>query len=116
MTVSHVTTHVLDTTLGRPAAGLPVVLESAADRSLDRWTSVSAGFTDTDGRIDDFGPAKLPAGIYRMVFDTGVYFAAAGQADFYPEVVVVFRLTEEDSHHHIPLLISPFSYSTYRGN
>ncbi|MCO5995332.1 hydroxyisourate hydrolase [Actinoallomurus rhizosphaericola] len=99
-------THVLDAAAGRPAAGVPVRLESRApDRS---WTPVAAGRTDEDGRIRDWPDPG--AGVHRLVFET------EGFSAFYPEVTVAFRITEPDGHHHIPLLLSPFAYSTYRGS
>lgn len=100
-----VTTHVLDAALGRPAVGLRVRLESAAGEV------VGEARTDDDGRVRDLG-AALP-GVHRLVFSTGEWFAAAGRETFYPEVVVTFALGE--GHHHVPLLLSPFAYSTYRG-
>ncbi|GAB3440976.1 hydroxyisourate hydrolase [Streptomonospora sediminis] len=114
--MSHVTTHILDTALGRPAGGVPVRLDAAADPDRTAWKPVAAGRTDDDGRVPGLGPDRLPAGYYRIVFDTGSYFAATGRRGFYPEVTVVFDLADEDAHHHVPLLLSPFSYSTYRGS
>jgi 5-hydroxyisourate hydrolase len=111
--VSAITTHVLDTARGRPAAGIDVVLERA---SATGWDAVGRGTTDADGRLRDLLPAGAPAaGRYRLTFDTGAYFAAAGERAFYPEVVVVFAV-DGDEHHHVPLLLSPFGYSTYRGS
>jgi len=102
-----VTTHVLDTTRGVPAAGIPVVLEDPAGEVLAR------GRTDDDGRVRDLGPDELAAGVYRLVFDTAGYLGPDG---FFPEVAVCFRLTEPVRQHHVPVLLSPFSYSTYRGS
>jgi 5-hydroxyisourate hydrolase len=99
-------THVLDAAVGRPAEGVPVRLESrAADGS---WKSVAAGRTDADGRFGDW-PAP-GAGVHRLVFETERISA------FYPEVAVAFTISEPERHHHIPLLLSPFAYSTYRGS
>ncbi len=106
MTVS---THVLDAVTGRPAAGVPV---SLAFRSAGGWVAVESGETDADGR-HRFGAATEP-GVYRMAFGTEGYFAARGVAAFYPEVVITF--TAGDGHYHVPLLLSPFAYSTYRGS
>ncbi|QVQ51814.1 hydroxyisourate hydrolase [Spiractinospora alimapuensis] len=112
--MSHVTTHVLDTALGRPAAGVPVTLEArAAD---DTWTLVAHGTTDDDGRISDLGPSALPAGAHRITFDTATYFDASDQRGFFPEITVTFELSDTASHYHVPLLLSPYSYSTYRGS
>jgi 5-hydroxyisourate hydrolase len=110
--MSQLTTHVLDTTLGRPAAGVPVALAAFADGS---WIVLADGVTDADGRARDLGPSSVPPGRYRFTFDTAAYFAATGQVGFHPEVVVTFDVTD-DSHHHVPLLLSPFAYSTYRGS
>ena len=112
--MSAVTTHVLDTVTGTPAAGVAVVLERAVD---DGWERVGAAATDADGRCRDLGPDTLPVGTYRLDFATAAWFAAAGRETFYPSVVVVFALTDpERAHHHVPLLLSPFAYSTYRGS
>ncbi|GJO50704.1 5-hydroxyisourate hydrolase precursor [Mycobacterium marinum] len=78
-------------------------------------TPVASGRTDDDGRIKSLG-AALAAGIYRLRFDTGEYFAVSGTAGFYPEVVIAFDLTDVDAHYHVPLLLSPYAYSTYRGS
>ncbi|MCO5971368.1 hydroxyisourate hydrolase [Actinoallomurus soli] len=99
-------THVLDAAAGRPAAGVPVRLESRA--SDGSWTPVAAGRTDEDGRFRDWPDPG--AGVHRLVFET------EGLSAFYPEVTVVFRITRPGGHHHIPLLLSPFAYSTYRGS
>ncbi|GHC89351.1 5-hydroxyisourate hydrolase [Nocardiopsis terrae] len=114
--MSHVTTHILDAALGSPARDVPVRLEAAADRGRTSWRTVAEGRTNDDGRVPDLGPDQLTAGYYRVVFDTGAYFAATGQKGFYPEVSIVFDLAEEDQHYHVPLLLSPFAYSTYRGS
>jgi len=108
--VSHVTTHVLDAALGQPAAGIAVAL-SGPDGDL-----IAVGTTDADGRVSELGPAVLPAGDYRLEFDTGGYFAAAGRTTFYPRVTIDFILTDVSAHYHVPVLLSPFAYSTYRGS
>ena len=108
--MSTVTTHVLDTTLGRPAAGVAVRLERADG------AEVTSEVTDADGRIGDLGPDGLPPGVYRIVFGTGAYFARDGRHAFYPEVVVTFLVEEGGGHYHVPLTLSPFAYSTYRGS
>jgi 5-hydroxyisourate hydrolase len=107
--MSTVTTHVLDAALGRPAVGVRVRLESTDG-------TVGTGTTDADGRARDLAPSALPAGTYRLVFDTAAYHAASGQPSFYPEVCVTFRLSDPEQHLHVPLLLSPFAYSTYRGS
>jgi len=107
--VSAVSTHVLDTVRGEPASGILVRLERAGSGELGRAT------TDADGRISDFGVASLSAGTYRLVFETGAYLRAAGDG-FFPEVVVTFAADGLRPRYHVPLLLSPFSYSTYRGS
>ncbi|WP_375430839.1 hydroxyisourate hydrolase [uncultured Friedmanniella sp.] len=106
MTRSRVTTHVLDAVAGRPAVGVTARLEGA-DGSL-----IAAGTTDDDGRIGGLGPVDLEPGSYRITFATGAYFAAT----FYPEVVLSFTIDDPDAHYHVPLLLSPYAYSTYRGS
>ncbi len=111
--MSHVTTHVLDAALGRPAEQVAVRLEH---RSEEGWDLVAEGVTDEDGRIGALGPDHLPEGVYRLVFDTDLYFGATGQVGFYPDVTVSFVLADTAAHYHVPLLLSPFAYSTYRGS
>ena len=108
--MSHVTTHVLDAALGRPAVGVAVAL-FGADGTL-----IADGATNDDGRVPDLGPEALPAGEYRIVFETGAYFAASGTAGFYPRVTIDFELADASAHYHVPVLLSPFAYSTYRGS
>jgi hydroxyisourate hydrolase len=111
---SAITTHVLDTALGRPAAGVSVRLEQRAEAG--EWLPLGEGVTDADGRIREVGPANVPAGTYRFTFDTGGYFATGGRETFFPEVTITFSVTDPDSHYHVPILLSPFSVSTYRGS
>ena len=113
MSMSHVTTHVLDTGSGRPAADVPVTLHRL---DVDRWVQIAVGTTDADGRIKQLGPDRLPTGTYRLAFDTGRYFAASSTATFFPEVTLTFGVVESEAHYHVPLLLSPFAYSTYRGS
>ncbi|MGH3587492.1 MAG: hydroxyisourate hydrolase, partial [Pseudonocardia sp.] len=80
------------------------------------WVALGTGVTDADGRCRALAPDDLAPGSYRLGFDTGTYFAATGQSGFYPEVSVVFRVTDPARHHHVPLLLSPFSYATYLGS
>lgn len=105
--MSLVTTHVLDTAKGRPAPGIAVRFERADGKPI------AEGQTDDDGRIRDLGPETLEPGAYRLVFDTGAYL---GPDAFFPEVALTFRITDGTAHHHVPLLLSPFAYSTYRGS
>ncbi|GAA0525150.1 5-hydroxyisourate hydrolase [Saccharopolyspora subtropica] len=111
--MSAVTTHVLDAARGRPASGVAIRLEAAVAGS---WEKVAEGHTDDDGRIRDLGPDQLDVGDYRLTFDTGAYFDAQGVATFYPQVQITFRITDPAQHYHVPLLLSPFAYSTYRGS
>lgn len=119
--MSAVSTHVLDTVRGEPAGGVVVRLERAAGAELAR-IELGRGITDTDGRIADFGVAELPAGTYRLIFETGPYLAGgrggreAGGSAFFPEVVVTFAADGLRPRYHVPLLLSPYSYSTYRGS
>jgi 5-hydroxyisourate hydrolase len=101
-------THVLDATRGRPAAGVAVRL-SGRDGPL------ATGETDADGRCR-LVAGELAAGTYRLVFETGAYFAGNGTETFYPEVTVTFEIRDAAAHHHVPLLLSPWAYSTYRGS
>jgi 5-hydroxyisourate hydrolase len=118
-----ITSHVLDTALGRPASGIGVRLDRLDP--FGAWTTLARAVTDDDGRAGFLaaetgahaGPRDgLTAGTYRVTFDTGAYFAASQRPAFYPWVDVVFRVDAVREHFHIPLLLSPFGYSTYRGS
>ncbi len=111
-----ITTHVLDTSLGRPAAGVPVILERT--EGATGWTSLGHGETDADGRLRTLlsVDASMTPGRYRLVFDTRKYFESRSVRSFYPSVIVMFEVTTADDHCHVPLLISPFGYTTYRGS
>ena len=115
--MSRITTHVLDTSSGRPAEGVPVVLERA-DPTNSAWELVGRGVTDADGRQRELAPngRRLAAGRYRLTFDTGAYFTRTGRRAFFPEVAIVFAIEEGEEHEHVPLLLSPYGYSTYRGS
>ncbi len=110
-----ISTHVLDTARGCPAQGLPITLwrEDGTEH-----IELGTGVTNHDGRISGFIPdgTALPEGTYRIRFDTGAYFDSQGIDGFYPEVVVRFIIRAADEHYHVPLLISPFGFSTYRGS
>ena len=113
--MSHITTHVLDISIGRPAANVAVTLETQLPGG--EWSELARGATDADGRLRDWAvPQALPAGIYRLIFDTKTYFAVRNVASLYPQVVIVFEVRDAQEHYHIPLLLSPFGYSTYRGS
>jgi 5-hydroxyisourate hydrolase len=106
-----ISTHVLDATRGRPAAGMALRLER-----LD-GTVVGHGTTDDDGRCPELtGGLSLDSGGYRLRFETGDWFARTGTPTFYPVVELVFEVTDSAAHYHVPLLLSPFAYSTYRGS
>jgi 5-hydroxyisourate hydrolase len=107
--LAAVSTHVLDTVTGLPGAGLAVTLERLEENGPNTMGSAS---TDDDGRVADLlGGNRLRTGIYRLIFNTAAY----GNS-FYPEVAIVFRVSDPDQHHHIPLLLSAYGYSTYRGS
>lgn len=103
-------THALDTATGTPAAGLAYRLTDSGG------TELAAGATDADGRAPELGGVEVGAGVYRLHFDTGAYHRMQGLHGFYPEAVVCFEVTDPAAHHHVPLILSPFGYSTYRGS
>jgi 5-hydroxyisourate hydrolase len=107
--MAGITTHVLDTAKGKPAAGIAVALEV---REGDRWTRVAEGVTDADGRLRSLTDShQVRRGSYRLTFQTGAY-----SRGFFPEVVIAFSVDDPSEHFHVPLLLSPFGYSTYRGS
>lgn len=106
-----ITTHVLDTSRGAPAAGMSVLLE--VQRSGD-WMTIGRANTDANGRVASFGSTALDSGTYRLTFDTRAYHKGIGVASFFPEVTVMFEVVS-GAHYHVPLLLSPFGFSTYRG-
>ena len=111
-----ISTHVLDTSLGRPAAGVPVQLERWSPSGA--WQPITSAETDSDGRCRDLVRSldPLPPGVYRITFDTERYFAARQVEGLYPLVAVTFTVREAAAHYHIPLLLSPNGYTTYRGS
>jgi 5-hydroxyisourate hydrolase len=114
--VSKLSSHVLDTSRGLPAAGIWLSLDV---RNPDgTWRRLGAGVTDDDGRCRTLlaADAGLPAAVYRLEFEVGSYFAGLGVDAFFPSVIIVFEVRDADRHHHVPLLLSPFGYSTYRGS
>lgn len=113
--MSAITTHVLDTSRGVPAAGVPVVLERQDDSG---WRLIGRGETDADGRQRGLMPdaGSAPPGVYRLRFDTRAYFEGHAQQTFFPQVTVTFEVPDGEAHHHVPLLLSPFGYTTYRGS
>ncbi len=114
--MSGISTHVLDTARGRPAAGVPVVLSASADG--DAWTVVGRGTTDEDGRVRDLlvDLEQSGPGTYRLRFEVAEYLDRQGGRAFYPRIDVTFEVEDASQHHHVPLLLSPFGYSTYRGS
>jgi 5-hydroxyisourate hydrolase len=118
-----ISTHVLDATTGRPAAGLELALSR---QDGGRWQELTRRRTDADGRVSDLAAgtgitdadSEAGPGVYRIVFLTEAYLKAQSTAaeTFYPEVVIIFRVTDPAEHHHVPLLLSPYAYSTYRGS
>ncbi len=112
--MSAITTHVLDVSRGQPARGIAVILERVGS---PQSTMLARATTDADGRVRAFSPTpSLQVGGYRLTFEVGAYFAANGVEAFYPRVVVEFELRDAAQHYHVPLLLSPFGYSTYRGS
>ncbi len=113
-------THVLDASLGRPAEGVPIQLKrSDGPDATAAPPPLFTASTDSDGRYryqEDGKDVQLAAGIYELTFDTAAYFTASGQTGFYPKVTVTFEITDVAAHHHVPLLLSPFAFSTYRGS
>lgn len=109
--MSGITTHVLDTTLGKPAAGVGVRLEKFDE---DSWLLLAESATDGDGRCRNLS-SEIPAGLYRLTFSTGGYFKEYGRASIYPEICITFEC-RGDEHYHLPLLLSDNSYTTYRGS
>src|ERR1044072_5310259 len=114
--MSTISTHILDTSRGRPAGGVSVSLEIL--NAGEGWSPLSQAATDDDGRIKEFvlREAQLGAGTYRLVFSVAQYFESLNQPSFYPEVTVTFLIEAGADHYHVPLLISPYGYSTYRGS
>ncbi len=113
--MSAITTHILDISTGFPARGVSVSLEQQIS---DEWKLIGKGQTDDDGRLRDLldSDVSLQTGNYRLTFDTGNYFAKQQIEGFYPQVSVAFTVRDAAQHYHVPLLLSPFGYSTYRGS
>lgn len=112
-----ITTHVLDTARGRPGAGIAVLLERR-DANRGEWKPVGQGNTDEDGRLRTLVPegAALEPGQYRLIFDTWTYFNEQSVQTLYPSVIIVFEVAAGETHYHVPLLLGPFAYTTYRGS
>jgi 5-hydroxyisourate hydrolase len=110
-----ITTHILDVSVGKPAAGVRVALTRVDDA---KRSPVGSGVTDADGRLRDLVPSApgLNAGVFELTFETGPYFRARGVEPFHPRVAVTIEITDPKQHYHVPLLVSPFGYTTYRGS
>jgi 5-hydroxyisourate hydrolase len=113
--LSGISTHVLDTARGRPAAGIGVSLEM---RAGSEWTRLASATTDENGRAGNLIPLAAPfeRGAYRLLFDAAAYFRAQGVETFYSQVSVTFEVCHPGEHYHVPLLLSPWGYTTYRGS
>ncbi len=113
--MGRISTHILDISRGRPAAEVPVALERVNEDG--NWQELGRAFTDADGRVEGFADAgPLQAAVHRLRFDVAEYFRAQGATSFYPFVEIVFEIARAEEHYHVPLLLSPFGYSTYRGS
>lgn len=114
--MATISTHILDTARGAPASGVAITLES--QNTDESWTELSHAWTDEDGRIKPFFLVNqtVSEGVCRLVFDTEPYFSSLSTNAFFPQVIVVFKIDDASQHYHVPLLISPYSYSTYRGS
>lgn len=113
--MSAITTHVLDTSVGKPARGVAVTLSRRTDEG---WVALATGETDADGRVHDLLPGResLSVGVYRLSFAIGTYFSARQIETFYPHADVTFSVRQTGQHYHVPLLVSPYGYATYRGS
>jgi 5-hydroxyisourate hydrolase / 2-oxo-4-hydroxy-4-carboxy-5-ureidoimidazoline decarboxylase len=111
---SMITTHILDTSVGRPASGVLVALA----RIDGERTQIASGVTDADGRLRDLVPSDdlMPGGVYELTFETGAYYRSQGIEPFHPRITVTVEITDPRQHYHVPLLVSPFGYTTYRGS
>ncbi|HVR40435.1 MAG TPA: hydroxyisourate hydrolase [Thermoanaerobaculia bacterium] len=107
--MSGITTHILDIARGRPAAGIAVTLEI---RDGVAWKTIGGGTTDADGRCRTLTPSNIAPGTYRITFDVATY----NTDGFFPHVAIEFHVRDAAQHYHVPLLLSPFGYSTYRGS
>jgi 5-hydroxyisourate hydrolase len=116
--MSSISTHVLDISKGRPAVGVAVELDVRTSKAgIESWELLGKGETDADGRVRSLihGGGSLVQATYRLTFATGSYFSAQGIDSFYPSVTIIFQIRDASQHYHVPLLLSPYGYSTYRG-
>jgi 5-hydroxyisourate hydrolase len=116
--LSQITTHVLDTSIGKPGQNIAVNLEHSLTGHEGSWVTISQGLTNGDGRVPELLPKShsLQAGVYRITFELKKYFADQGRSGFYPYASVVFDIENTSQHYHVPLLLSGYGYSTYRGS
>lgn len=119
--MKSITTHVLDTALGKPGEGIETILEILEKEGpihQEQWKEIAKGTTNDDGRIPGFVPEdfKVQPGVYRITFDTKAYFETQDRESFYPYASIVFEIKNPDTHYHVPLLISGYGFSTYRGS
>jgi hydroxyisourate hydrolase len=114
--MSLITTHILDISLGRPAKDVSISLQKLNENSV--WETIGKGKTDNDGRLRDLlsSGETLTESNYRLTFDVAAYFNRQNIKSFYPQVEIVFTVSDATQHYHVPLLLSPFGYSTYRGS
>jgi len=113
--MTQITSHILDTSLGKPAQGVSITL---SQQQKDSWLVQGNGTTNADGRVTDFTGVvdPLPGGVYKLTFELADYYRALSQQTFYPYAEVVFQIEGDGQHYHVPLLLNPFGYSTYRGS
>jgi 5-hydroxyisourate hydrolase len=113
--MSSISTHILDTSIGSPAVGVAVSL--SLRQSDGSWKLLGSGVTDRDGRLRDFpGSGSIATGAHKLAFESGAYFGSRGVDTFFPQVEITFTVTDASQDYHVPLLLSPYSYSTYRGS
>ena len=114
--MSAITTHILDTSTGKPGAGIRVALDCKSDSS--GWQAIASGVSDADGRINDLVSTNevLQPGPYRLIYETGPYFLLSNIECFFPQITINFVVKDPQQHYHVPLLLSPFGYTTYRGS
>lgn len=111
--MSHISTHILDTALGKPASGINIVLEQEVSQ---QWIQIGAALTDADGRVKSLSDSSLPVGHYRLTAQIGDWFQRTDRASMYQQAQIDFMTAEGEAHYHLPFLISPWSWSTYRGS
>ena len=113
--MSQITTHILDTSVGLPAGNVPVSLQTSSN---GQWQNIGTGVTNPDGRVEGLVVSDMPlyAGVYKLRFDTATYYKEQRISSFYPFIEIVFEISGDGQHYHVPLLLNPYGYSTYRGS